>query len=525
MITPLTPIKARPVQGGAITVRSPAQIPFGAYSMVQNIRGKHPDFIKRPGQRKQHTTADGTNEVLSLYQFKKSRVDEKHFFAQMFDGDILEATNDPPTVTTGAFGSEVFDGSLNQIPASWSTVGDKMLHSNGVDQHQIYCGNSSFIEKFVVYKGVGSMERIPKLGEDYSVEVTNDRSGVGILDALGTYTVDYDCVYIRTPVPVIGFYIDVDTVNTATSALSIGYWNGDWMQAIGTSDGTDVAGVTLAQDGYVTFNAQSDIIPKYQYGSNGYWYQIRFDAQLSATVRIKSMTFQTEFQDIVNVWDGVPVPAVECQVYAAENSNWSTYGSGAVDINALAPTEKFVLASADPIEGIYIEVGSTPNASESTVTVKYWNGAEFTAVSGMNDGTQHDGLRSFSATGWITFDRQADAQKHQFNTTQYHAYWYEISFNAGISANTVVAVSTMPYFDISELGISQCNTVWKDRAIYSFDEYGAYLYVSKTGQPLVLNGSDYGILRAGDGRNNKIVAMRSYKDNLMVWQEEKGVGG
>ncbi|OEU68510.1 MAG: hypothetical protein BBJ57_07470 [Desulfobacterales bacterium PC51MH44] len=524
MLTPLTPIKAQPVQGGAITVRSPAQIPFGSYSMVQNIRGKHPDFIKRPGQRKQHSTADGTNEVLSLYQFKKSRVDEKHLFAQMFDGDILEATNEPPEVTSGVFGSEVFDGGLAQIPAAWSTVGDKMLHSNGVDPHQIYCGDSSFIEKFYVYKGVGSLERIPTIGTDYSPQVTNNRSGVATLDALGTYAT-YNCIYIRVPAPIIGLYIDIDSPNANPSGLTIGYWNKTWTQATGTVDGTDSGGVSFAQDGYITFNTQTDIIPKYQYGSNGYWYQIRFDAALSETVRVKAVTFQTEFQDIVNVWDGVPVPAVECQVYDTEGATWATYGSGAVDLDSMSSSEKFVLASADPIEGIYIEVGNTPNAATCSVTINYWNGAAFVAASNVNDGTQHDGLRSFSGTGWITFDRQSDAEKHQFNTTRYHAYWYEVEFDQTISTDTVIAVSTMPYFDITELGISQCNAVWKDRAIYSFDEYGAYLYVSKTGQPLVLNGNDYGILRAGDGRSNKIAAMRSYKDNLIVWQEEKGIGG
>ena len=522
MLTPLTPIKGRPFQGGAITVRKPAQIPFGAYSMVQNIRGKHPDFIKRPGQRKLHTTADGTNEVLSLYQFRKSRVDEKHFFAQMSDGDILEATNDPPTVTTGAFGSEVYNGGSDQIPASWSNVGDKMLMSNGVDQHQIYCGDSSYIEKLFVYKGVGELETIPTKGEDYSTEVTNNRDGVAILDSLNTYPL-YNCVYVRVPAPVTGFYIDVDTANTNTSAMSIGYWSGSWSQAIGTSDGTSSGGITLSQSGAVTFNAQTDIIPKYQYGANGFWYQIRFDAQLSSTVRIKYITFQTEFQDIVNVWDGIPVPAVECQVYNDESQNWETYGSGAVDVGGLQSSEMIMLASADPIEGIYIDVGSTPSSAVCDMTVKYYDGSSLVSVGTLSDGTS-SGTVSISRTGWVKFARKP-AEPYQFHTTQYHAYWYEISFSETISADTVLSIYTMPYFDISELGISQCSTVWKDRGVYSFDEYGHYLYLSKTGQPLVLNGSDYGILKAGDGRSNKIVAMASYKDNLMVWQEEKGVGG
>jgi len=525
MLIPLTQIKGQPFRGGAITVRPAAQLPFGAYSMVQNIRGKHPDFVTRPGQRKLHTTADGSNEVLSLFQYRKSRVDEKHLFAQMSDGDILEATNDPPTVTTGVFGSEVFDGSIDQIPASWSTVADKLLMSNGVDQHQIFCGNSSFIEKFIVYKGVGSLETIPTKGEDYSTEISNARSDVAILDAIDTYT-NYNCVFIRTPVPVIGFYVDVDTANAVVSDLSIGYWNGAWGQATNVSDGTASGGATLAQDGYITFDAQSDIIPKYQYGSCGFWYQLRFSVQLSATVRLKSVTFQTEFQDIVNVWDGIPVAAVECQVEDSENQTWSTYGSGAVDVGGLHTNERLMIASADPIEAIYIDPGNTPNSTLLVIdTIKYYNGSSFATVGAVNDGTLNGtGTIALSRPGWITFARK-DAQPHQFQTTQYYAYWYEINYTGAIDANTVLSIDTMPYFDISELGISQCNTVWKDRALYSFDEYGSYIYLSKVAQPLVLNGSDYGILRAGDGRSNKIVNMKPYKDKVMVWQEEKGVGG
>jgi hypothetical protein len=527
MLTPLTPIKAQPVQGGAVTVRNAAQLPFGSYSMVQNVRGKHPNFIKRSGQRKLHSTADGSNEVLSLYQFRKSRVDETHLFAQMSDGDILEATNDPPTVTTGAFGSEVFDGSANQIPASWSSHADKLIVSNGVDQHQIYCGTESYVEKFIKYNAaVGDTEipDMPRQGADYSTEVRNTRSDVADISGLLAITA-FECVYIRVPVPVIGFTFTMVSANSNACVAAIQYYNSTagWTSVANLSDGTVVGAATLGQSGAMAFDTNANI-PRLQFGSSGFWYRLVFDSTLSATVTIKTVTFQSEFQDIVNVWDGVTVPAVECQVHDFEWGTWSTYGSGAVDLSSLDSLEKFVLASADPIEGIYIEVDNTPSGTAAVITVKYWNGTEFTSVSGLSDGTS-DTIRSFCRTGWITFDRQTDAEQHQFNTTHYHAYWYEVSFNNDLGAETVVAVSTMPYFDIDELGKSQCSTVWKERAVYSFDEYPQYLYISKAGYPLVLNGSQFGILVAGDGRNNEIVNMKSYKDWLIAFQEEKGVEG
>jgi len=529
MLTPLTPIKAHPVQGGAITVRNPAQLPFGSYSMVQNIRGKHPNFIKRPGQRKLHTVADGSNEVLSLYQFRKTRVDEKHFFAQMSDGDVLEATNDPPVITTGAFGGEAFDGGINQIPASWSNVGDKMLMSNGVDQHKIYCGNSSFIEKFIIDRSNTATVGLPSKGEDFSKEVSNDRDDVAILDSLNAYTF-YNRIFIRVPAPITGFYIDVDTPNTNATVMSVGYWEEDalWSQATSFTDGTSSGGVSLAQSGYVSFADYDDIITKYQYGSNGYWLEIRFTLQLSSTVRIKYVKFQSEFENITNVWDGVPVDAVECQVENAENQTWAVYGSQAVDIGLLPSGSKLMIASSDPIEGIYFGVGGTPNvaAGSSLNTIKYWDGDSFVTVGTVNNGADQTPMQNLvlSNSGWMTFKRQ-DAQPIQFQSTKYSAYWYEVTFSGGLSDDVVVEIQTMPYFDITELGISQCNTVWKDRAVYTFDEYGSYLYITPQGKPLVLNGTEYGILRAGDGRNNKVVAMRSYKDWLVVWQEEKGVEG
>jgi len=44
-------------------------------------------------------------------------------------------------------------------------------------------------------------------------------------------------------------------------------------------------------------------------------------------------------------------------------------------------------------------------------------------------------------------------------------------------------------------------------------------------KPLVLNGDDFGIIEAGDGRNNRWTSARQFHNELLVWQEERGREG
>lgn len=184
----VTKLKTIPFQGGMNTYNEAGVLPAGSYSYIQNMRQLRPGMKQRPGMIKQHSTADGTNGVLSMFQFSKGKRTEKHFYAQMGDGDVLEATTNPPGVTTGAFGSEVFSGSANQIPASWSVLNDILLYSNGVDQHQICAGTDNYIQNFTVYDSDTKLPDMPSVGHDYTNEVSDTSSTtVAVLDSLGNF--------------------------------------------------------------------------------------------------------------------------------------------------------------------------------------------------------------------------------------------------------------------------------------------------------------------------------------------------
>ena len=518
-----TPIKTVPFRGGAITVRDKALLPFGAFSEAQNIRPKRPGFIKRPGQRKLHSDPDGTNKVLSLYQFRKSEVDENHFYAQFSDGDVLEATNTPPTVTADVFGGEAYSGGASQRPAAWSVTNDQLIHSNGVDQHQIYGGDSSYVDKFIVYKGSGAPADVPQVGEDYSLQVSDGRdTTVAVLDSLNTYA-NNECFYIRTPVPVKSFTFTMAKPNTAGAncEMDIYYRKNDntWSQATITDDGTLLNSKTLGKNGTIVINEPTDLTSKYQYGSNGFWYQFRIaTAALDGEVEISSVTWDSSWQSVRNVWDGVSQDPIE--VWVEGSTQWKVYSAGAVDLDALTGGKKTLLFCTDPIEGIYIDVGNTPNATgDSLTSIKYWDGNSFESVGSTTDETS-----GMSNSGWVTFPRKA-AQPTQFETSLYYSYVYEIIWSGALADDTEVAFQVMPYFDIDELGNSYTSCVWKNHMGYTFDQYGSYIYMSAENLPQVLNGDGYGILQAGDGRTNKVVGQRRFHNELMVWQEEKGVEG
>ena len=520
MLRPLTDIAAIPMRGGCNTNTHKTMLPFGSYSMVQNLRGKHPGFRKRPGCSKLHTTADDTNECMSLYQFRKQRIDEKHLLAQFSDGDVLSATNAPPTTTTGVFGSEVYSGTgTGEVPAAYSMINDIMLYSNGVDQHQTYTGTANYIGAIVVYDGSAAPANIPEKGTDYSVQATDGlTTTVVVLDSLDTYA-NNECVFINTPVAATSLTYTVSKANGTVSTATLYYRKNDntWADTSMT-DGTKSGTTTLAQTGSMTWTAPSDEIPMYMYGQSGFWYQLRVSVQLDSEVELTKVTFGSGFQDLRNVWDGTVYAAVEVMVEGT--TTYASYGSTSVSLDELASGKKIMIATTDRVSGFYVDIGSTPNATGTTITsLKYWDGSAMQSV-----GTISDGTSGLSNSGWITF-LQKPAEPLQFQSSQYYAYWYELILDTTLSADVVAAFFTMPYFDIEKFGKGLCNATWKDRAIYAFTIYSNYIYVSANGNPSILNGDDYGILKAGDGRTNKVVAMRSFHNELMVFQEDTGAEG
>lgn len=512
--------KAIPFIGGCDTAREVSLIPIGGYSMIQNIRQRHPGMEQRKGQIKQHTTADGTNKVLTMYGFSKGRRTESHLLAQMSDGDILDATNLPPTVTTGAFGSEVYSGGAGQVPGSWSNLMDVLIHSNGVDQHSLWPGTLSYVGRFVVYKSATTLPDVPGNGEDYSTEVTDgDATTTGAIGGVGTNATDAICVFI--PLVPASLKFTIGTANTTASVMTVAYWNGAWT-SLSITDNTVVTGKTLAQTGTVTWTAPTDAIPNYMYGKCGYWLKITVSAALSAGTSVQEAEYTANMQSLSNIWDGVMLDVVEAQVYKAATAVYETYGGAAIQVGGMTSSDALYFACSDNIEAVFIDVGQTPNTTASTTinTFSRWTGASWVSVGSYTDNTS-----GLAQSGWIRIPRSASEQPVNFNNATFYANWYKLTFDKTLATGVVIWIQYRPYFDISELGVGQCNCAWKGRVVYSFTRWPDYLYITAQNNHTGLNGTDYGIVQVGDGRAHKVVAMRKFHNELLVWQEERGEEG
>ena len=585
-LKPLTNIaNPIPFKGGMVSKCEKGQLSFGGFTDVCNMRPVHTaegkkTFKQRKGQYKKHTTADSTNKVLSMFHFSKGYQSENHFFAQMSDGDILDSTDEPENgkQTAAAFGTEVFSGSANQIPGSWSVLEDLLIHSNGVDQHKVYAGTANCIEGFIKYSTSAAAPTIPTVGLDYTKEVTDGLTTTfAVLDALDTYAAaTYACVFIYSPVRInrltFTFNANVNTTDPSTGTLNYRKSDNTWYDT-GETDGTNTGTVTMGQTGTMYWTLPTDEVPCYMYGKVGFWYQWTTSTALSASVEITSVTYgtdhdgtgtRTSFIDIVNVWSGESLPVIQTVFY---DDSESAYYTTLVSEGALLQAEKYLRESVyliasgdltsisemttsdylyfftlDQVQGIYIDVGDTPNTSSTTSFAtndfSVWCGVDFQSLGALSD--QTSGLGN---SGWITWARAPYATSYYpertmgdsatIGTTPYYGYLYRFKVStATVSAGVQISIETLPFFDrlhltdtTLDMGIGLCSSKWKDRMCYVFDKYPNYIYLSGRGKPMVINGPDYAILKAGDGRANKVVCMLPFHNEMAIWQESKGEEG
>jgi len=305
-----------PFRGGIDTLRERTMLDLGDFSTIQNMRARHPGFEQRKGQIEQNTTADASTETMTVYQFSKGRITEIKLYRQLVDGSVQLATNNPPTVTSGVYGSDVLTAVASAIPASWSEMDDIVLFSDGVRQHQINGGSTGQIERFIVYKGTVAIPDVPDEGSDFSREARDgDSSTVVVLDDLPTLAA-FGAMFVMSKVRLNALNFTISAANGNASVLTLAYSGpSGWTNVSGQSDGTASGGATMAQTGSVSWTLPTDEEDKFQFGESGFWYRLVVSAALDAEVEVSAVTYESEFQGLQNVFDGNLPIATEAIVF------------------------------------------------------------------------------------------------------------------------------------------------------------------------------------------------------------------
>jgi len=326
--------------------------------------------------------------------------------------------------------------------------------------------------------------------------------------------------------------IDASSVSSGADLLRWGvgtanFAMGTWSPAVLLVDNIDVdsappsSEATHGQDGTISFTMPTDIKPTYMFAKTGYWYRFSLaSGDLDSEVELASITYEGDMLRIHNVFDDVPASAIEAYFEDYSAGTTSFYSAAAITLDEMTSTDKLYFNFLFPVEAIYIDVGNTPNETASTaITLKYWDGDSFASVSTMYDGTS--GLKQ---SGWITFARPS-MQPSIFKSGSYYSYWFELTVDKTMSADMVIMIEGVPFFDFNDFGKAIALCAWKNRMVYSFDKVPGYVLITADGAPFALNGSDLAIRDVGDGRANKVVAIRRFYNDIMVWQEEKGKDG
>ena len=127
---------------------------------------------------------------------------------------------------------------------------------------------------------------------DYSANVIDNSAATQAdLDALDTLA-NGDWGIIGGPVPFCGAAIDMDAANRnlIASVLSAEYWNGGaWVALTNLVDGTAAGGVTLTQDGQITWTMPAAGLwqPSTINGILAYWMRFTVSVLISANVDVE----------------------------------------------------------------------------------------------------------------------------------------------------------------------------------------------------------------------------------------------
>jgi len=262
-------------------------------------------------------------------------------------------------------------------------------------------------------------------------------------------------VYVGSVRPLKGWKPYIKTANGSTAAAAGYEWTGSTWSALSLTDGTADTGKTLAKTGTVSFSSTvATAKPKYIDGTLLYFYWFTFTG-IDTSTSIYHVTVDAPFQQIVDIWDGADRIAAACYKYTTtytdyalniyENDYWTTDASSYADLSSLGAfsggSNCFLLGFFERVTAVSLGVPSdATNSTANTIcSVDVWDGAQFTSVGVIDDGTSEGGV-SLSKSGTISWAAPEDAtffKKTIANNTT-PLYYVRLRWNQTLDASTRV---------------------------------------------------------------------------------------
>lgn len=179
------------------------------------------------------------------------------------------------------------------------------------------------------------------------------------------------------------------------------------------------------------------------------WKDTAWVTQRSAAKRDLRIWLEADYSNVPNVADRILDRWRPDYVFGYTGSAYSDLTTAAWDdetgdvalatILATAATDRLYLGCAFEFDGLHVKLPSTVNAAASTLTVKYWAGGTWTALTlaahRYVDGTA-SGSATFAQSGRVTWTAPTNWERRTLNGTGDLYYWVEVSVSAALTAGT-----------------------------------------------------------------------------------------
>jgi hypothetical protein len=337
---------------------------------------------------------------------------------------------------------------------------------------------------------------------DVSKELNNELQTTGNKITWNQATKPATLVLTTRPIQSLKIY--VSSANVSASSLTVKTWTG---AAFGSdlvdTDGTASGGASLAQTGVVTLTSHTDGTSKLMHFEELYLYAylVELDA---GSADVYHITVDPAFQSVKDVWDGVYRQPIQFQ--AKDGTNYYDYTlqvNESSDVNApiggqldgWTSSDAVYIMFEDQVSAIKMTMlGNLVNSNASVMTLKYWNGSAYAAVTNMTDGTKDSGgTKTLGSSGLVSWTPATDEVK----TTSFgsYGYIYELTFSATLSGTKG---------STAEVLVDVCTGVPQQKSVLPFDFsaiYGTRLMLGSFSKGDEGNRMDYSVANAPDAFN------------------------
>lgn len=225
-----------------------------------------------------------------------------------------------------------------------------------------------------------------------------------------------------------------------------GWVAGNWAQGAGWTDNT-VDGVPFGKNGTILYNGSGGFTADYGViaGIPGFWYRAMMRGTAAGTSLTK-VRFRAPCQPLQNIGDGQPDTPLGFVFYDTSDGKILDYTVEMSDSTYTAlssaplpmEAEDFIYVGyLTPFNEIEIIPYADNNQNVSVLTVKYWNGLTWQALS-IADGTTGAG-KTFRKRGKIKWTLPTDWKENFPLEGLSLGYWLQFSVSASLSTTTMLS--------------------------------------------------------------------------------------